>query len=212
VAGDGKSYTGLDPDSDKWVEAGTLTRLDTDLSGWRGSVIKVRFRVVTTSEKGPFWSGSHYEDSGAGFGGIYVDDVIIYGESIKATNENVRSQASELKLHLQENLLSSETGPPEDTFSNVDAGGEKALTEKPENFMGNEEYGPPAYDGSTLQGAEETFSDSQRTGDLIEMETGNEETPEDISSGLAGVLSSIGAFILVFIIIINLIFVRTRRR
>jgi hypothetical protein len=206
VPGDGKSYTGLDPDNDKWVEAGTLTRLDTDLSGWRGSVIKVRFRVVTTSEKGPFWSGSHYEDSGAGFGGIYVDDVKIYGESIEAINENVRSQASGLELHMQEIPMPYETGPPEDTFSSEEAGGEEAVAEKPEIF------GPPAYDGNTLQDTEVTFPDSQRTGSLIEMETGNEEISEEIGSGLAGVLSSLGAVILVFIIIINLILVRTRRR
>jgi len=44
---DGKSYTGIDTDGDKWVEAGTLTRLNTDLSAWSGSVILISARPTT---------------------------------------------------------------------------------------------------------------------------------------------------------------------
>jgi hypothetical protein len=81
VAGDGKSYTGLDPDGDRWVRADSLARLNVDISGWAGSVIMLRFRVVTASDDNPDFS-KHYEWQGAGFGGIYIDDLIISGFSL----------------------------------------------------------------------------------------------------------------------------------
>ena len=87
MPGDGKSYTGLDvygrdTQNDDWVEAGSLTRLNTDISGWAGNVIILRIRVVTASDTNPFFGNVHYNDSGAGFQGIMVDDVIIYGYSL----------------------------------------------------------------------------------------------------------------------------------
>jgi len=81
VPGDGKSYTGLDPDGDRWIAAKTLSRLNVDISGWAGSVIQLRFRVVTASDSNPDFE-NHYEWSGAGFGGFYIDDVIISGFSL----------------------------------------------------------------------------------------------------------------------------------
>jgi hypothetical protein len=81
IPNDGKSYTGLDPDNDYWVSADTLTRLNVDISGWAGSVIQMRFRVVTASDTNPDF-GNHYEDGTAGFGGIYMDDIIISGFSL----------------------------------------------------------------------------------------------------------------------------------
>jgi hypothetical protein len=78
---DGKSYTGLDPDGDRWIEASTLARLNVDITGWAGSVIMLRFRVVTASDDNPYFD-NHYEWGGAGYGGIYMDDVIISGFSL----------------------------------------------------------------------------------------------------------------------------------
>jgi hypothetical protein len=84
---DGKSYTGLDvygddTNQDYWVEAGTLTRLLCNLSGWSGSVIIIRFRMVTASDTNPYFNGNHMENASAGFGGLFIDDVSIYGDSL----------------------------------------------------------------------------------------------------------------------------------
>jgi hypothetical protein len=81
IPGDGKSYTGLDPDNDYWVSADTLTRLNVDISGWAGSVIQMRFRAVSASDANPDFV-NHYEDGTVGFGGIYIDDIIISGFSL----------------------------------------------------------------------------------------------------------------------------------
>jgi hypothetical protein len=83
---DGKSYTGLDPDFDRWVEAGTLTRLNCDISGWTGKVIMIRFRVVTASDDNPYFFNHHSEWYGptAQFGGFYIDDVTVIGASLLA--------------------------------------------------------------------------------------------------------------------------------
>ncbi len=61
-----------------WTEAGSLLRLNVDLSTFSGNVVLLRFRVVTTNAP----TYEHYEDSTVGFGGFYVDDVIIWGESL----------------------------------------------------------------------------------------------------------------------------------
>ncbi len=86
---DGKSYTGI-PDSGEgaavadgyWVEAGTLSRLNIDLSQYSGNSVQIRFRVVTTLTV-PATAYSHYAQDLAtvGFGGFWVDDVIIRGET-----------------------------------------------------------------------------------------------------------------------------------
>jgi hypothetical protein len=84
-ATDGKSpdgtqaYTGIQDDGTDsnlpvWVSADSLWRLNTDLSGWSGSVIKIRFRVVLNNET------SHYE-SPTTFRGFAVDNVIIRGNT-----------------------------------------------------------------------------------------------------------------------------------
>ena len=87
VPNDGKSYTGLDvygPDttSDGWVEANTLTRLNTDITGWSGSVVILRFRVVTASDNNPHFGNTHYQSATSPIKGIMIDDVIIYGYSL----------------------------------------------------------------------------------------------------------------------------------
>jgi FlaG/FlaF family flagellin (archaellin) len=89
IPNDGKSYTGLDvhgqdTENDGWVESGTLTRLNTDLTGWAGSVIIIRFRVITASDSNPYFGSNHCEWASAptNHKGIMVDDVIIYGYSL----------------------------------------------------------------------------------------------------------------------------------
>jgi hypothetical protein len=74
---DGRSYTGITAPGDKqyWVEAATLYRLETNLTGWRGSVILMRFRVVTCTDMQHF-------SNGAVDGGIYLDDVKVTGDTI----------------------------------------------------------------------------------------------------------------------------------
>jgi hypothetical protein len=81
VPNDGKSYTGLNVGSN-WVEAGSLTRLNCDLTGWAGKVIQLRFRVVTASDANKYFGAKHYQSSTVGFGGFYVDDVVIHGFSL----------------------------------------------------------------------------------------------------------------------------------
>jgi hypothetical protein len=84
-ATDGKAYTGLCDSGnyitdDYWVSAETLSRVNCDLSAWIGNQIILRFRVVTNNLLDTVYP--HYEDPGAGFGGFYVDDVIVHGETI----------------------------------------------------------------------------------------------------------------------------------
>ncbi len=71
------SYTGHDTGGN-WVEVGSLTRVLTDLSDWSGNVIHIRFRVVNTNAG----NYNHYMDPNAGFGGFYVDDVMVTGETL----------------------------------------------------------------------------------------------------------------------------------
>jgi len=63
------------------VGASTLTRLNTDLSAWSGSVILIKIRVVTATDDNPYFGSTHYQDPFAGFGGVYVDDMIVSGRS-----------------------------------------------------------------------------------------------------------------------------------
>jgi hypothetical protein len=172
VPNDGRSYTGLDPDNDNWVEAGTLTRLSTDLSGWRGSVIQLRFRVVTSSDTNPFWSGNHYEDASAGFGGFYIDDVIIYGESIEAENENVRN--SNMVNYYTHNGF-------DDTLEVWEETEEEELTifSEPEKSPAQNEYGPDVL----------ALPDSELPSNPEEEVTSNDYTKSTSSSGSEGKIS-----------------------
>jgi len=83
---DGTSMTGVNI-LDNWVAGNTLSRLNCDLSGWAGSVILLRFRVVTRTD-----IATHYESAGAGFGGIYIDDVQVVGNTTTGGGRAVRSQ------------------------------------------------------------------------------------------------------------------------
>jgi len=72
---DGTSITGVEI-LDNWVQSTTLSRLNCDLSGWAGSVILLRFRVVTRTD-----IPNHYDSAVADFGGIYLDDVRVVGNT-----------------------------------------------------------------------------------------------------------------------------------
>jgi len=74
-SGDGTSITGIDL-GDGWVSSRTMSRLNCDLSGWAGKVILIRFRVVTRTD-----IANHYDSAVPGFGGIYIDDVKVVGNT-----------------------------------------------------------------------------------------------------------------------------------
>jgi hypothetical protein len=71
---DGKTYTGIDPAGDGWVEAGTMSRLNVDLSSWRGKQVQIRFRIVTNNDAAYL----HYASNGEPWG-VYIDDVTLTG-------------------------------------------------------------------------------------------------------------------------------------
>jgi FlaG/FlaF family flagellin (archaellin) len=79
----GKSYTGV-MDSGTvgyWVNVGTLTRVTTDLSSFSGNVIQIRIRLVTNADPLYLHNNNHNVPN-PGFGGFYVDDVQVIGETI----------------------------------------------------------------------------------------------------------------------------------
>jgi len=83
---DGKAYTGLcdsgDPVTDDyWVHTSSLSRVNADLSAWMGKQVYIRFRTVTCSHPLYLHSNNH-RVADPGFGGFYVDDVIVHGETI----------------------------------------------------------------------------------------------------------------------------------
>ncbi|MGQ9581975.1 MAG: CARDB domain-containing protein [Thermoplasmatota archaeon] len=80
---DGTSYTGVNV-KDNWVSTPTLTRLNCDLSGWSGSVVLIRFRVVTRNDV-----ATHYHDSSPGFGGVFIDDVTVVGNTTTGQGRGV---------------------------------------------------------------------------------------------------------------------------
>ncbi len=85
---DGKTYTGIGDSGegafltdDYWVSMGTLSRVNIDLSSFSGNAIHVRFRMVTCGH-GLYEHNNNHNQADPGFGGFYVDDVIVYGETI----------------------------------------------------------------------------------------------------------------------------------
>jgi hypothetical protein len=61
---------------------GSLSRVNIDLSSFSGHAIQIRFRMVTCSH--PAYGHNNNANFGAdpGFGGFFVDDVIVSGETI----------------------------------------------------------------------------------------------------------------------------------
>ena len=83
---DGKAYSGLGDTGDQaiddyWVNTKTLTRVNIDLSGFSGNAIQIRFRMATNGHTDYEHSNNHNQ-ADPGFGGFYVDDIIVMGETI----------------------------------------------------------------------------------------------------------------------------------
>ncbi|UCH88963.1 MAG: hypothetical protein JSV49_12130 [Thermoplasmata archaeon] len=76
---DGKTYPGMDPEGDDWTNTSTLTRLNTDISGWAGRVIMIRIRVVTSNDP-----AFPHRNADVAWGGLFVDDVKVKGTSIQS--------------------------------------------------------------------------------------------------------------------------------
>ncbi|MEF8835383.1 MAG: hypothetical protein V5A76_04430, partial [Candidatus Thermoplasmatota archaeon] len=70
--GGNDSYQGVQAGND-WTTADSLSRLQTDLSDFRGEIIRLRFRMITSTG-----SYEHYEESTAD-PGFYVDEVVLSG-------------------------------------------------------------------------------------------------------------------------------------
>jgi len=91
-ADNGKSYTGFNDDTgtsnnDYWVSADTLERMSVNLTSWAGSVIKIRIRMIVSSDPNPHVS-DHYDVplATATFTGFYVDDVKVGGTTLIEQN------------------------------------------------------------------------------------------------------------------------------
>lgn len=99
VANDTKSYTGLvmDGNLNNWVPAYTLTRLSTDLGSFTGSVINIRFRVITNTD------ATHYANISKDLG-IYIDDVFVYGSSLLSTRSGNDAGEEANKVLLPDNF------------------------------------------------------------------------------------------------------------
>ncbi len=80
---DGKSYTGINEGSN-WVSSNSLSRLTTDLTGWAGSVIQLRIRVITATDH------ANYESLNGPFG-LYIDDVMVYGTSLEGAGRGAQT-------------------------------------------------------------------------------------------------------------------------
>ncbi len=70
------SYEGADV-GNGWTTAESLRRLETDLSDFRGEVVRIRFRMYTTTAS----AYQHYDDVGEDYG-FFVDDFIVSGRSL----------------------------------------------------------------------------------------------------------------------------------
>lgn len=75
-----------DGDSNYWVQAEDLTRLNLDLSDFSGNVIQIRFRVVTNNH-GSYdnfqWDVEDFPEDDEFFGGLYINNVYVYGETAR---------------------------------------------------------------------------------------------------------------------------------
>jgi hypothetical protein len=110
VIGDGKSFTGIDA-GDNWVPVGSLTRLITNLNGFIGNTIILRFRVISNTD------GQHYEDGNYDMG-FYVDDIKIYGESLEGTRSQDEGILTEYLNRVKETETPVEKGETREYRSN----------------------------------------------------------------------------------------------
>ncbi|MGA1821687.1 MAG: type IV pilin [Thermoplasmatota archaeon] len=87
---DGKSFTGIPSTSGSyWVWTSTVSRINTDLTGFVGNVVILRFRLITNTDQDGHHDKNHTFPAGEEFRGLYVDDVIVYGQSLISGRNNV---------------------------------------------------------------------------------------------------------------------------
>ncbi|MCK5309143.1 MAG: hypothetical protein KAJ64_00685, partial [Thermoplasmata archaeon] len=68
-----------------WVGLDSLTRINIDLTSFSGNAIQIRFRMATNGHDAYLHSNNDPifgQNLDPGFGGFWVDDVIVYGETI----------------------------------------------------------------------------------------------------------------------------------
>jgi hypothetical protein len=99
---DGKSFTGL-PSGNGWVRIETLARVIVNLDGFIGNTVILRFRVVTNIDN------VHYEN-GLSMRGLYLDNIIIYGESLEGSRGEADPIMQEYLKRVQENDVPVEQG------------------------------------------------------------------------------------------------------
>jgi len=78
---DGKTDSGISINDSNWVTAGSLSRLNVDLSGFSGETILIKFRMVTNDIENPL-NYKHY-DKDVGFRGFFIDNVMVTGKSLQ---------------------------------------------------------------------------------------------------------------------------------
>ncbi|MGA1819596.1 MAG: CARDB domain-containing protein [Thermoplasmatota archaeon] len=134
--GDGKSFTGLD-EGGSWVSASSLTRMTVNLNGYSGEVVMLRFRMITNTD------GLHAEDiSESAFFGLYIDDIVVFGES-QAGTRGVESPQPPADITPTDQALEIE-------FADVNIGKETGqvqdVVEIPDTVMSEEISPEPAKD------------------------------------------------------------------
>ncbi len=101
-----------------WVPSVSLARVNADLSGFAGNVIRLRFRIVTNTTQ--MYSDTDYPL------GFYLDDVIIFGESIGLDGTVSSGVSSSTNTYTQESRTSNEeTRSSSSTQNNDDTPEEK---------------------------------------------------------------------------------------
>ncbi len=65
-----------------WVSIGTMTRVDINLSSFSGNAIVIRFRMITCGHPAYAHSNNLNQGIDPGFGGFYLDDVEVKGQTI----------------------------------------------------------------------------------------------------------------------------------
>ncbi|MBU4190655.1 MAG: choice-of-anchor J domain-containing protein [Candidatus Thermoplasmatota archaeon] len=102
---DGKSYTGITPDGGPgWVSSNTLMKISADLSGASGSTILIRITMITNND------ADLAENASLGWGGIYIDDIRIIGNSSSGGGKSSFSEIQSSR-HISNN---------ESTYDNIE--------------------------------------------------------------------------------------------
>jgi hypothetical protein len=121
-----------------WVNSASLARLESNLSGWAGSVIRLRFRVVTATD------GRLHRDANPGGGpenfGVWIDNIRIFGQSSRGLAAEAGTAA--------------DRGPPAPgLFGAVTGSGAAARDGEWSGSPASAASGPPASSGQAAGGA-----------------------------------------------------------